>query len=193
MIMNKKFQSKFIKFVLCLSVFGLVFSNSTLNAFLNFAPVARAAGQSQMCQTMMDVILIIDSSGSMADGAALSQCNWEALEWVGPSMQCVSHSQTGLTEAECLAKPNPVQCDAPVYTPATKSKMDAAKDAANSFLNNMGSADQSGLVSFADNATLDKPLSNNHDATKLAVNALAPFGSTNIGDAIAFGTAQFDS
>ena len=71
--------------------------------------------------------------------------------------------------------------------------MDAAKDAANSFLNNMGSADQSGLVSFADNATLDKALSHDHEATRSAVNALAPFGSTNIGDAIAFGTAQFDS
>ncbi|MDF1497769.1 MAG: VWA domain-containing protein [Patescibacteria group bacterium] len=75
------------------------------------------------------------------------------------------------------------------------SRLSQAKTAANSFLGNLGSNDQSALVSYAGSASLDKGLSAIHitdpASTETAVNALSASGSTNIGDAIAKGTAEF--
>ncbi len=65
--------------------------------------------------------------------------------------------------------------------------------AANAFLGYLGVNDQSGLVSFADSANMDKQLNNDHNATQVAVNNLATGGATNIGEAIAFGTAELGS
>jgi len=48
----------------------------------------------------------------------------------------------------------------------------------------MGAGDQSALVSYADTASLDKLLSNNHAATETAINSLVANGATDIGDAI---------
>lgn len=191
--MSKKYRGRLIKSIVYLSVFALVLYSSPINVFLNFTSEARAVEPSQMCQVAVDVVLIMDVSGSMADGAALSQCDWENLEWVGLSMQCVGHSQQGLTEPECLAKPDVPQCDSPIFTPATLSKIDSAKNAANSFLNNMGLNDQSGLISFSDSVSLDKPLSSDHPATQTAVNSLSTGGATNIGDAIDAGIQELNS
>ncbi|MBU4360730.1 lamin tail domain-containing protein, partial [Patescibacteria group bacterium] len=79
------------------------------------------------------------------------------------------------------------------YTPPVPKKIDAAKSAANSFLENMGNNDQSGLVSFANDVSLDQPLTNTHDFTKSAVDALDPDGATNIGDAIARATQELET
>lgn len=147
-----------------------------------------------MCAVDVDVVLIMDRSGSMGDGENPTQCDWYELELVGPSYQCVAHNEQGLDEQGCLAKPDPIQCASPVFTPATQSKIDSAKDAANSFLNNMGPNDQSGLVSFSDTAVLDQslPVPGDHTTTQSAVNSLVTGGSTNIGDAINAGSEELD-
>src|SRR3989338_11501485 len=49
----------------------------------------------QMCSVAVDVALIIDRSGSMAEGATPSNCQWYQLDFVAPSFQCVNYSQTG--------------------------------------------------------------------------------------------------
>ncbi|NMB47871.1 DUF4215 domain-containing protein, partial [Candidatus Kuenenbacteria bacterium] len=64
------------------------------------------------------------------------------------------------------------------------TRLSLAQTAANNFLSYLNSTDQSGLVSFANTATLDENLSANHAATQTAVNGLSPLGATNIGDAI---------
>ncbi|HOZ36584.1 MAG TPA: DUF4215 domain-containing protein, partial [bacterium] len=64
------------------------------------------------------------------------------------------------------------------------TRLSLAQTSANNFLSYLNTTDQSGLVSFATTATLDKNLSNNHGATQTAVNSLSPLGATNIGDAI---------
>ena len=66
----------------------------------------------------------------------------------------------------------------------TPTRLSQAKIAANSFLDNLRSSDQSGLVSFSWTAALNKKLSNDHASTKSAVNGLIASGATNIGDAI---------
>ncbi len=142
------------------------------------------AGNDNMCEADVDVVLIMDRSGSMAEGESDSQCRWYQVEWVGPSMQCVRYNATGLTEQECNDKPNPPQCSGITYTPASNSKIVDAKDAANTFISYLGSNDQSSLVSFADSATLDQQFTNIHSNTQNAVNALTTGGATNIGDAI---------
>ncbi|MFC1622648.1 VWA domain-containing protein [Patescibacteria group bacterium] len=190
--MTKKKSRKLIKTIIYISVFSLMFYSSSINAVFNFVPQVKAAENGAMCDALADVILLIDRSGSMGDGDNPSLCVWYELEWVGPSKQCVQYSENDLSEVECLVKTDPVQCASPDFTPATQDKMYAAKGAANSFLNNMGTNDQSGLVSFADNATLDKALSTDHNATKSTVDVLTTNGSTNIGDAIEFGTQQFN-
>jgi len=146
-----------------------------------------------MCSVDVDTVLIIDRSGSMADGETQSSCSWKQYEWVGSTKKCVSYNQAGLTEAECLAKPDWPQCDSPIFTAAKPSKLTNAKNAADTFLNNFKSNDQSALVSYATTATLDKTLSNNHASTLTAVNALVADGATNIGDAIALGIQELSS
>ncbi len=64
------------------------------------------------------------------------------------------------------------------------TRLSQAQDAANYFLSNLDLNDQSALVSFATEATLDKTLSNDHSVTETAINALTVGGATNIGDAI---------
>lgn len=59
-----------------------------------------------------------------------------------------------------------------------------AKTAANEFINNMQTNDQSALVSYATTASLNKTLSNNHASTTAVINSLTAVGATDIGDAI---------
>jgi len=191
--MSKKLRRKFTKLVIYISTLGLVVYTSSISAFFNFIPVVNAEKAEDMCQVPVDVVLIMDVSGSMNGGDSPSKCEWENLEWVGPSMKCVWYYQEGLSEQECLAQDDGTICDDPVYTPAVPKKIDAAKQAANSFLDNLGSNDQSAIVSFSDNASLEKALSNDHSATKEAVNNLTTGGATNIGDAIAFASQELNN
>src|SRR4030042_3906913 len=66
----------------------------------------------------------------------------------------------------------------------TPPRLSQAKTAANSFLDYLRSTDESGLVSFSWTAKLTKALSNDNQATKIAINGLTAGGATNIGDAI---------
>ena len=156
--------------------------------------IALAEG-ANMCQVDVDVILVLDVSGSMEDGGSQSQCNSKELEWVDSSMQCVGHSQDSLSEEECLAKPDTIQCGSPAYTAPAPSKIESAKAAAKSFLDNLKSQDQSGLITFSDTAQLAKSLSSDHNVTKTAIDSIdsaVTGGATNIGDAISFAIAEFN-
>jgi predicted ribosomally synthesized peptide with SipW-like signal peptide len=70
------------------------------------------------------------------------------------------------------------------------TRLSQAKTAANTFLGILGTGDQSGLVSYATTASLNKILSNNHVATQAQVSSLVALGSTNIGDAINLANGQ---
>ena len=192
MLKNLK-KINFKKSLFYFSAFMLIFNASMFSAFFN-SPDSQLKAEN-MCQVAVDVILIMDVSGSMEEGEAPNKCEWTQLDWVGTSFQCVEHTENNLTqEEECLAKPDPSQCSgSPIFTPATESKINNAKNAANSFLDNMGANDQSGLVSFSDNASLVKGLNNNHNDTKNSVNGLIAYGSTNIGEAINFATTELDN
>ena len=153
------------------------------------------AVENNLCEVDIDVVLLMDTSSSMEDGEVLSLCEWQELEWVGPSMQCVDKTENDLLENECLAKSVPPQCPSggPTFTSAIPKKMNSAKDSANSFLNNLGQDDQSSVVSFNNNAILEKGLNNNHANSQSVINALTTGGETNIGDAIQTGITELNS
>lgn len=73
------------------------------------------------------------------------------------------------------------------------TRLSQAKIAANSFIDNLQSNDQSALVSYATTATLNKTLSNIHSSTKTAINSLTASGATNIGDAISMANNELTS
>lgn len=174
-------------FVIC---FSLIMSASSLNLFFGHSISADAE---DMCEVAVDTVLLMDVSGSMSEGGNPSQCDWEELEQVGPSFQCVSYTETDVTQDWCDAKVQPAQCQPSIFTDTVPSKMESAKTAANSFLDNMGTSDQSALASFSDTASLAKTLSNDHIATQSVINGLVPDGATNIGDAIDAGINELGS
>ncbi len=192
MKMNKKSKEGVKKKIALISLATLLFNVAMFNVFVPSASLLQADDGS-LCAVDVDVVLVMDRSGSMGEGEAESKCEWEELEWTGFSFQCVAYDEDGLEQLTCEAKPNVIQCDAPVFTPATNSKITDAKAAANTFLGYLGTDDQSALVSFADVATLEKQLSNDHSATQDAVDALVMGGNTNIGDAIMEGTTELGS
>jgi len=73
------------------------------------------------------------------------------------------------------------------------SKFPQTKAAAQGFVENLQPDDQSGLASFADAATQDKPLDTNHAATKAAISRLYASGSTAIGSGVYAGQALITS
>jgi cysteine-rich repeat protein len=73
------------------------------------------------------------------------------------------------------------------------SRLAQAKIAANSLLNYLGTNDQSGLVSFSWNATLNEALSNNHTSTIAQINNLIAGGATNIGGAMSLANSELAS
>ncbi len=146
------------------------------------------------CKEDMDLIMVLDRSGSMG---YISICQWWQLKCVNPPscssgynwVKNISYNQT---QAWCAAK-NQSAPHQSVYQAIDPVKITAAKQAADNFLTLMGQSDQSGLVSYANNATLDKFLSNNHALTKTAVDSLITSGATDIGDAIKLGAGELIS
>ncbi len=137
------------------------------------------------CQSDMDVMMVMDRSGSMG---YTSRCDWWQLKCVNPpscssGYNWVKNITYNQTQSWCNAKNQSVPHNS-VWTEYNPTKLNALKQAANNFLELMEDGDQSGLVSFANNATLDKTLSNNHSQTQIAVNSLVAYGATDIGDAI---------
>jgi Mg-chelatase subunit ChlD len=121
-----------------------------------------------------------------------SKCDWWQFKFVSGYYQWVFNTTYNQTQTWCIAK-NQTAPHQSVWTGYSPVKITAAKTTANNFLSLLGIGDQSALVSFANNATLDKTLSNNHSQTQTAVNSLITFGATDIGDAISLGTGELTS
>ncbi len=166
----------------------LVFNMSFQGMFFNI-PEAEAEVNNQLCSNAVDVVMIIDRSGTMLDGSEPALC----VFYTKLGNTWVKRSETGWNEIQCAAKAEVGAPQAPVWTAATNNKIADAKIAANTFLELLKNNDQSSLVSFATLATLDKGLSNNHAVTQAAVNSLNADGSTNIGAAIALANGELAS
>jgi uncharacterized repeat protein (TIGR01451 family) len=148
-----------------------------------------------------------------AYGKTCSYCSnvCSEIELTGPycgdgvkngSEQCDGNSGVGLNQnctSQCILED--VMCEAELDVVFimdrsgsmgwdTPTRLSQAKSAANSFADKLRSGDKSALVSYASTASLDKILSNNHIATKVAINSLSANGATNIGDAINLATQE---
>ncbi|MFA5349392.1 MAG: VWA domain-containing protein [Candidatus Paceibacterota bacterium] len=153
-----------------------------------------------MCSVAVDVVVIMDVSGSMETGESPSKCEWSEIKPDGGGYTWYLNTKYNVTEDWCNNVRNSFDEDEPVYqniplkyTPATNAKITDAKTAAKNFLDNFKTEDQSALVSFSSSATLVKTLSNDHVATKTAVDGLTTGGLTNIGGAIEKGKLELDS
>ncbi|MCK5320100.1 VWA domain-containing protein [Candidatus Parcubacteria bacterium] len=206
-LQNQK-REKVIKKIAFASGLLLVFQMSLGCLFFMGLPAVVNAENDNLCEADVDVVLIIDRSGSMEEGAAQSKCEWTEIKEVAGQGYYTWFLDIRYDETEQWCMDTRDQFDessayysykAPTYTPAANSKIVDAKDAAKIFLGNLGQNDQSALVSFADNAILNKTLSDNHmgagdsDSTEFAVNALIADGATNIGDAIALANTELGS
>jgi cysteine-rich repeat protein len=146
------------------------------------------------CKTDMDVMMVLDRSGSMG---YISRCDWWQFKCNNPpscstGYSWVKNTTYNQTQSWCLSKNQSAPHNS-VWTDYTPVKITAAKSAAKDFIDLLEAGDQSGLVSFANNATLDKQLSNNHTATKTSINSLVTNGATDIGDAIKLGALELKS
>jgi cysteine-rich repeat protein len=195
--MFKKIKTICPKLVIYISAFVLVFNAPMISVFFN-APNTQLRAE-DMCEVAVDVILVIDISGSMAEGETPSKCEWPEMKPYNGGSTWFLNTKYNVSEDWCQNTRNSFDESDPVfqyiplnYTPTSQSKINSAKDAASSFLNNMGSNDQSSLVSFSDNATLVKGLDDDHSGTQTAVNDLTTGGSTNIGEAINFAAQELD-
>jgi len=195
--MNRKRKENFKKGLSIMSGLILVFQ---LMGITNLASFTEKALANDMCSVDVDVVLIMDISGSMGDGANPSKCEWsETRSYKGGSTWFLN-TKYNVSEDWCNNTRDSYDETEPVfhyvattYTESHDSKIDNAKNAAKSFLDNFKDNDQSALVSFADNASLNKQLSNNHLLTKTEVDNLVVGGATNIGDAILQGINELNS
>ena len=142
MKMNKKVKEGIKKKIASFSLVALLLNVAMVGVFAPGDNILKA-DDNQMCAVAVDVVMIIDRSGSMG--------------WGYPS------------------------------------KLSQAQNAANNFLGKLKAGDQSALVSYATEATPDKPLSNIHADTQEAVDDLNADGGTNIGSAIILSNAMLES
>ena len=173
---------------------SLIFQTAAVSTFFSIpilsAPFVYSSGidtDNSLCSAKTDIVFIVDRSESMADSPVESMCKWYKREKVGPSQQCVQYSTEGLTKEECENKNYkcPSSVYKPVYIPSIPRKIDAAVLSVSSFLDRLMSDDQSGIVSFAADASLDKSLSSSHSNSKSVVSGLTAEGKgSNIGGAL---------
>jgi len=152
------------------------------------------AANDKLCQQAVDVVLLMDRSGSMD---YTSRCDWWGLECVGVKPNCSSYAWTlnttyNETQAWCDAKTSSAPHQS-VYLNIDPKKIVAAKSAADNFVDFLGTNDQSAVISFANEAILNKGLSNDHLASQGAINSMVASGATNIGDAIKRGIQELQS
>ena len=171
-----------------LNIILLILQASMLGSFFISPQIALAE---EMCEVSVDAVLIMDVSGSMADGEVISKCEWSEIKPHGAGNTWFLNTKYNISEEWCQNVRDSFDEDYPVfqfveitYTPAQNAKIVDAKTAGKSFLDNFKSNDQSALVSFSDNAQLIKELSIDHLSTKTEINNLTTSGATNIGDAI---------
>ncbi len=191
-MLSKKTIIPFRKNIALISTLAIVLNLFVPSAFLVSKPLTHAEIPG-MCSAPVDVVLIMDRSGSMG---YTSRCDWWQLKCVD-SPTCTSYNWVlnttyDQTKSWCDAKTQSAPHQS-VWTEYNPTKIEAAQDAAKSFLDSMGDNDQSALVSFATNVTLDKGLSNDHLQTKTAIDNMVVVGATNIGDAISLGFQELNS
>ncbi len=150
-----------------------------------FLPQPSVASDGKLCSVDVDAVLIMDVSGSMGD---TSRCDW----WQFTSNEWIQNTTYNQSQTWCILKNQSAPHES-VWLEINPKKIDSAKTAANSFIDKLQTKDQSALVSFNSLATLVKGLSNNHSATKTAIDALVTGGSTNIGGAIEKGINELGS
>ncbi len=176
-------------------VLQVVMAGALFNSSVSLAPQVLANENSEagnLCAAKINAVLIVDKSGSMSSGQAQSKCEWWNMERVGASYQWVLKTSYDVTKEWCDGKSMPPN-RLSIFTPSTNSKIADTKLALSSFLNKLGTNDRSALVSFSNEASLDKQLSNNHLSTKDTVNGLITNGSTNTGDGIKSGNNELGS
>ena len=184
---NKKSKEGINRKIAFFSMIALLLNVAMAGVFAPSGNVLNAGDNQQMCQAAIDVVMIMDRSGSMGyDGT----CYFNGVKYkeIISGTSCYKEGlEKGYEISEIL------------FVPSDPTKLSQAQTAANLFLNNLGTDDQSALISYADEATLDKGLSNNHTdsndplSTEAYVNALFPWGGTNIGDAIYFSNQELES
>ena len=128
-----KLKQKAAKVIASLMAITLILNVSMVGSFLSSVFSASAE---EMCLVDVDVVMVMDVSGSMTDGENPSQCDWWNLEKIGPSYQWVSHVDYDVTQEWCDEKDKSPHHPS-AYTPATQSKIDSAKNAASSFIDNL--------------------------------------------------------
>ena len=176
MKINKKSKEGIKKKIALISLVALILNAAMIGVFAPLGNVLRA--ENNLCPVDVDVVLVMDRSGSMDAGT----CEISGYEPYNNVTEVWCDSYGGSFD------PN----DDP-------SRLLQAKNAANLFLGNLGINDHSALVSYANTASPDKGLSNIHldsdgsPSTQGAVDALVAEGGTNIGEAIAEGTAELSA
>jgi Ca-activated chloride channel family protein len=75
-------------------------------------------------------------------------------------------------------------------TDVAPTRLDAARTAAHTLLNQLPSGNRVGLVSFSTSAVLVAPLTDNRDTVQQAIDSLQPGGATATGDGLALAVAQ---
>lgn len=180
-------------------ILQLAFGSYAFTAMPLSSSQASAVANDGICSSPVDAVLVLDRSGSMG---YTSKCEWwkyvcldkpscTSWEWQ-KNINYWSEYDPAYQEDWCTDR-NQAHPHESKWTEYNPTRMNAAKSAANNFLSKMGTGDQSALVSFANTAALDRTLTNTHSQTQTAVNALSPFGATNIGDAINMGVQELIS
>jgi uncharacterized repeat protein (TIGR01451 family) len=191
---SKKRKKRILKKISLVSSTLLIVQMTIGGLFFSALPMPEARATSgNLCSTPVDVVMVLDRSGSMN---FTSRCDWWEHKCLDKptclNYQWVQNTTYNQSEAWCNAR-NQEHPYESVWLNIDPLKIVAAKSAANNFLGLMGPSDQSALVSFANTATLDKQLTSNHTSTQSAVNALIPVGATDIGDALRTGFDELKS